>query len=447
MAGEILARKSRELLSRVETLQRGGGWYSYSVVSSTVPGATVGHKFPLTKLVSHTVTHCCGTAFWPMAPSPRLAVATLLQRRLSAAASASVSARPALTCIGVDIATKHTGLAVVSAAAAGLLHHELISCGPQESTYAYARRVARRIRELHDVHTPLTSIGIEDFSKSFTPGIFRTQDLFSLAKLNSIVGYASWEATHKEVSYVMPSVARSYFGLKRPAASIVNAAAAQAAVPPSHLDDASVVLDTNAMAPAVSSSRLSRGEIKTIVWDYVAATFPAFGATLETSRTGSPRATNYDRSDAVLIAMYTLAMEAENRVLASPEGAACFLDFAGEALRRRRTPTSTTSTTPQHTLEDVAGIHTTWIAKRLLEPWREGDSAVPLSESSAPPIRSGKGGPRRSREPAAQLPPPRATAAAIASTYDKLRAAFSVNLRRELLGGAAGITPILWGRA
>ena len=320
--------------------------------------------------------------------SPRLAAAAL------SAALAPVRA------IGVDLSTRHTGIAVVCSRG-GLLHEELLSAHRDEHTFSYGQRVSARVAALHRAHA-VTTIGIEDFVKSYTFGSFRTQDLFKLARLNGIVGYGSWTLTDRShVDFYMPTVIRSYFGCA-PARAPRNAALAAAPDTP-------------------KPSR--RAETKQAVWDYVAATFPAFAVTLQTTKTGSPRETNYDRSDAILVAMYAVAAHVEREVLRTDDGA-LFYEFAEGVLTSARKSTKA----PPPSIVEVQRCHSTWLAGQRLsrsEPQNSEMLEGASSEAAASAHVRVRSAGRKRTEPLEK---------ATEATYLKLRTRFSEHLKTLLCG-------------
>ena len=339
------------------------------------------------------------------APSPAL------QRRVAQAAAAAWSGAPQPRAVGLDVSTRFTGVAVVSPTA--LLHHELLPVGPREGTFAYGRRIALRVASLKAEHGA-TCVGVEDFVKSFAAGGFRTQDLFKLSRLNGIVGYASWAATEGTVpiGFHLPGVARSYFGIERPRA--VRAPRIGKPVPATPAGASLPALSAPAAGVSASLEVGGTFDVKHAVWDFVATTFPSFRASLEVTRTGKPRPTNFDRSDAVLVAMYATAMHVEDAVLTMDAGA-LFVEYVRElaaaaaGLSRQRAVALSA---------DAAVLcHHQWMEQRA----EAHDAAsFDVGDAAEPAIT-------RQRRAAAG-----AANATSAAAYTVLRKSFSRWLRREL---------------
>jgi hypothetical protein len=171
--------------------------------------------------------------------------------------------------------------------AGGLVLSEVISSEPDEPALTYCGRIARTVAAAH-ARFPLAAIGVEDFMKSFRAGRFQTTGLFKLARLNGAVAFACWDRTQAPVSSVMPNAVRSYFGV------------AQLTAP-----DVAEVL-----GPVAARKNEA---LKLAVLAYVKRALPSFET--GTTRTGSVRATDFDRSDAALTALYALAKHVEDAVL------------------------------------------------------------------------------------------------------------------------------------
>lgn len=245
-------------------------------------------------------------------------MAVLLRAALTAAlrppAAAASRHHPLGAVVGLDVSTRNVGLAVLCSDGA-LLRSEVLSAGAGDDVYAFGKRVADAVAAAHAT-SPLVRVGVEDIMKTFSPGRFHTQGLFKLARLNGIVSYGAWAATGcgaVPLELAMPNEVRGYFGLR--------AAAAAAAGGGRGSSDELQALGGEAAAFTPSDAVLSGGggsgaaAIKLAVMHFVGGAYPGLAGSWETTRTGSWKATNYDRADAVLMALFTLARHHEEALL------------------------------------------------------------------------------------------------------------------------------------
>lgn len=293
-----------------------------------------------------------------------------LHALVRASLGAQLRAPAAVHVAGLDVSTRNVGVAVLRGDGA-LLRSTVLSSTPAEGTYRFAQRVAAEVAGVH-AGTPLARVGVEDVMKTFSPGRFTTGGLFKLSRLNGIVSYACWDATRgASVDLFMPNAIRSYFGIKRGALTAEGVPAGALAEAPAEVADDTLPASIGHM-PARPASPAD--EIKLAVMRFVGAAYPSLGASWERTRTGSYKATNFDRADAVLTACFTLAHHHELALLQAPgwfeqacaavtsDDAAAAAGSTGKRRRVNAAPSSVADEAPllaqlhaQRTQADAAG--------------------------------------------------------------------------------------------
>ena len=242
-------------------------------------------------------------------------------------AVSTVLARTANRCaLGVDVSTRHTGLAVVSRAS-GLLITDVVSATVDENLLLYGDRIAGCVAD-HAAGYPFSVIAVEDIMKSFSGGRFSTQGLFKLARLNGIVQYAIWRRTGIVPLSAMPNAVRAYCGVR------AHAVKYDVAAPASASDEADAV-----QVPESIHSLRRTDAVKHAALERALELFPNLPLERST-RTGSLRRTTFDRSDAVLCAVFALGQQAVTDALADDDvlRAACQAALTPRTLRVRKRP-------------------------------------------------------------------------------------------------------------
>lgn len=254
--------------------------------------------------------------------APRRAFIMSLAATVRTALESRLPAR--LGAMGLDVSTRHTGIAIVSPWA-GLVHSEVVSSVTDEDPVAFGDRVAAAAGRAAAAF-PVAVVGVEDCLKGFSGGRYNTQGLFKLARLNGIVTYAVWQRTGRPVALHTPNAIRAYFGIDARAVRAASLEAAEAAAAGdcvaavadaaagASTSDAETAAFNGSAPPGRSGSSPPRDDaVKLAVLAYVRRLFPALP--VERGRTGALRRTVFDRSDAVLTALYVLARDAEAAAL------------------------------------------------------------------------------------------------------------------------------------
>ena len=128
----------------------------------------------------------------------------------------------------------------------------------------------------------------------------------------------------------MPNEIRAYFGLKG-ASPLPTASEEGGSNATSKSTSQSNASAAPPLATPVRQRKSSSAEaIKLAVMDFVGRQYPQLASSWELSRTGTYKVTNFDRADAVLTAMYTLAKYHENELLRQPQAFSEYCeDFLG----------------------------------------------------------------------------------------------------------------------
>jgi hypothetical protein len=296
-----------------------------------------------------------------------------------AAARLEALLRVPFVALGLDISTQNTGYAYVSSASQ--INH-LIALGQVSTTrttgtYAKVAQICDQVSAAAPVaaaHERLQQedtagcpfvIGVGAYMRCYTPGRFRTNSLFRLAELNTLIAYEMSRrlgCVHEPLS-IHPSEARGWFGLTG-RALYSDAASDEHSVK-------AVVLERVRPWLERSSRPLSPG-----------VAFPDAQAAGHDTR-GSVELTSdsigYDESDAFVIAHYTMVLEQERRALADP---ALYFAFVSEygplILARAKAP------------EVIADVHL------LAKEWRRREQEYAAATGS-PGVDPGPLSPTRKR--------------------------------------------------
>lgn len=252
------------------------------------------------------------------------------------------------TVLGLDISTRVIGMAVLSAGGE-LLATQALKATPAEHPYKIAAAVSEAVSELHE-DFGLGHVAIEDILKSFSPGRFHTQGLFKLSALNGTIGYECWRRTKggASVETYMPNAIRAAFPLLLAGRSAAAADAVSAMMLKGTIDiempDGEVMQvkvrgagvstttkkkdgsgdDGSADSPAsvlpTKATAAGPGKdeaVKIAVLQFVTRLYPDLAETWAVTRTGTLDKSNYDRSDAVLVALYGLMRKLEKAMILS----------------------------------------------------------------------------------------------------------------------------------
>jgi Holliday junction resolvasome RuvABC endonuclease subunit len=196
--------------------------------------------------------------------------------------------------LGLDVSTKHVGFGLVNEKG-GLVFSNVISSSKNEPLFHFASRLSEELGTLNQKYDSIECIGIEDFMKSFATGRFHTQGLFRLAQLNGILGYECYKRVNHRVNFYMPNAIRSYFLLAKTSKKDIND------------DELSILQQSKEIDDSI--------DIKDRILHFVSSRYPSLSTSWEVNRAGALKATNYDRADAILTAMYTYAQGIEDKLL------------------------------------------------------------------------------------------------------------------------------------
>lgn len=240
---------------------------------------------------------------------------SLLSARLRAALSAS---GPSLgNVLGLDVSTRVIGAAVLSPVG-DLLATQALRAGAGEHPFRVAAAVSETVAELHRDFS-LRHVGVEDVMKSFTPGRFHIQGLFRLASLNGVIAYESWRRTGGSVEVYMPNAIRASFGI---------GAVRDVGAPGESIE---IGGSSGSAPPLRAKLRASADEsVKVAVLRYVTRLYPDLAETWALTRTGTLDKANFDRADAILVALHGLTHHLERALLA--DGATLHAYAAGDGL-------------------------------------------------------------------------------------------------------------------
>ena len=196
--------------------------------------------------------------------------------------SPSPSASSAFYTLALDINTQNIGYALLSPSLQ-LLQAGVITVSRESSVPERLSQVRSALQSvLACLPSPLplpVYPAVEDYMRSFSPSRFHLRSLFSLAEWNSLVCHLLYSATGRWPLRLHPTAARSQFGLKRRSA-----------------------------AGGVS-------DVKQVVWEWVDARLSAEAAKLQwrRKRSGALHASQYDISDAYVIAITAAAQFTQSR--------------------------------------------------------------------------------------------------------------------------------------
>jgi Holliday junction resolvasome RuvABC endonuclease subunit len=230
--------------------------------------------------------------------------------RASVARLLGSSALRGRAVLGLDVSTRAVGIAVIDAATVELLHNEVVTASADEHPFHIAAAVSERVAELHAVHH-VARCGVEDVMKSFAPGKFHTQGLFKLARLNGMIGMEAWRRTGAAVECTMPNAIRAHFG--------VSSADGDA-------------LQRLLLSAGKEPIKARKDEtVKLAALGFVTQLFPDLADTWALTRTGTLSKLNFDRADAVLVALHTCNRLWESALLADGD---TFGQYCSEAQRQ-----------------------------------------------------------------------------------------------------------------
>lgn len=291
--------------------------------------------------------------------------------------------------------------------------------------------------------------GVEDFALGYAPNSSSSQTRFTLARINGIASYEAWRLTGAPVLFYSPSRIRAYFGLKsRPSPDASTSGVGQ--------------------AQAGKSGAVSKAKyVKQAVLSYVQAVHPTFrdclperllhagaGGKGKRARNGllssaAEEAGLYDRADAVLTGMYTLAKYYEWRAVSTDTIWWPYVHAALPSLRLGRTTVAglqlgadklaavmdALQKLHEHELRQVRHARVVWPKEGQWGDVGEEGSG-PLTDNASTEQRK-RGGSKRRRTDLTSV----GDAPALDNTsklYDKLRDTFAEDCRRLLLGSEMG---------
>jgi Holliday junction resolvasome RuvABC endonuclease subunit len=219
------------------------------------------------------------------------------------------------TVLGLDISTRVIGVAVLSPMA-DLLATQAIKASSEEHPFRVAAAVSEVVADLHN-DFDFQHVAVEDVLKSFQAGRFHTQGLFKLAGLNGTVAYEAWRRTHATVEVYMPNAIRAAFRMgARQVPSM--AAGGEVELP---LPDGGVL-----------TAKVRKGadeSVKVAVLQFATQMYPDLAETWELTRTGTLQKPNYDRSDAILVALFGLSRHLERALLRDEQTLLQYCEAAG----------------------------------------------------------------------------------------------------------------------
>jgi hypothetical protein len=230
-----------------------------------------------------------GEAAAPPAESTRARMPPTLKKLIWAPETPPTGA-PNTVYLGVDVNTDSTGFAVVDGAGA------VLECGAWSTTKAHDTLgiVALLRAEMEALRARLGGggqrewvVAVEDYLKTYRPGLFTTQGLFFLAEVNACTVLTASHVFGCAPLRLHPSVPRRLYGL--------------------------------------AASGKDRREIKRMVLDFVVQRKLPAGFALSQNRMKRTHASNYDMADAVLLALAALH---ESRVAVLRGSTGFFREFA-----------------------------------------------------------------------------------------------------------------------
>lgn len=205
------------------------------------------------------------------------------------------------TVVGLDVSTRNTGYAVLAADTGRVLEHGTIRAPSSGDILDMGALISDTLAELHAEYG-VGAVAVEDYMKSFAPGKFHTRGLFKLAQLNGIVAYESRRVTAAESPvFHMPNAIRAFFG--------VRGGAKRGASPG---DEGS---RDGCEGGGGASSGDAAGGVKDAVMRRVNEHQP--GMKWELGRGGQLSPRSYDAADAVLVALYNVALRWQAAMLAN----------------------------------------------------------------------------------------------------------------------------------
>jgi hypothetical protein len=217
--------------------------------------------------------------------------------------------------LGVDVSSSHVGLALL--ASDGSTLHTAVCTSKKASNMWEFAGIACSAMHGFVAGRQLASATVEEALKHFAAGRFSSQGVFKLAQLNAIIVHELRTTAAAPVRLVTPNAVRALWDVPaavRAAAAVAADAASSAATADALIDNAPPL--AAASSAAVPQAPASANATKVAAMHLVTAAFPGLTAVWgRGSRTGLARASDYDRSDAILLAMTGVAQGAQ---------AACF---------------------------------------------------------------------------------------------------------------------------
>jgi len=212
----------------------------------------------------------------------------------------AVGARAAF--VGLDVSTRAVGIGIVGGTAGELVHSEVLTVRGHETPLSLGAAVGARVHELVTGLTDHTVVHVvvEDALKSFATGRFRTQGLFKLARLNAIVGFDCWRRLPGvTVAHVPPLAIRAFFETRHwpplaEAGAGESPSAAGLAAPAGDMDDTAEESGEESSKAKAAAFVAAAHEDLAQTWSYA-------------PRSGAFAKTNFDRTDALLAAMFAQA--------------------------------------------------------------------------------------------------------------------------------------------
>lgn len=289
-----------------------------------------------THLTQRTCAHCSRVCAVPRSSTMASAVSLHVRSLLRSGSSGG-------SVLGLDVSSRCTGLAQVSSTG------ELVGCAaltarPGAHAFAMAAAVGMAAHEAN-ASMRVTGVAVEAAMKAFSPGAFSTRHIFKLAALNGAVAHEAWRACGAgaaAVDVAMPNAVRAALGVASGCAGAAAQPAADLTVPVAPLPGGG---ELRARLRASGDE-----ETKLTVLRFVTRIFPDLAETWALTRTGTLAKANFDRADAVLMALWGLARQIERAALADTAllhafaadgpalraAAAAASSAAGGTLKRRR---------------------------------------------------------------------------------------------------------------
>jgi hypothetical protein len=210
--------------------------------------------------------------------------------------------------LGVDVSGSHVGIALLSTNGS-CLESALCSSKPKETLWDFASNICSTIHSVV-ADRQLASVTVEEALKRFAVGRFSAQGVYKLAQLNAIIVH-ELRKTGAPVRLATPNAVRSLWDVPL---------AVHAAALANEMGDTQSLVSMDAIGMSVPRAPASANATKVAVMHLVTRAFPALvGVWGRGPRSGLALSSNFDRSDAVLLAMFGAALHAEESCIRLPE--------------------------------------------------------------------------------------------------------------------------------